>query len=93
MEWNPNQVHFSQDVGDGSGDFGLGIASYDTRHQRPDVESSYLAKQWGIGLETATETLRATTQACLTCHPPPEQEIPDGQHDSEASKTACYFLF
>jgi len=63
MEWNPNQVHFSQDVGDGSQDFGLGIASYDTKHRRPDVEPSYLAKQWGIGLETATKTLRATTQA------------------------------
>jgi len=45
MEWNPNQVHFSQDVGDGSEGFGLDIASYNTRHRRPDVEPSYLAKQ------------------------------------------------
>jgi len=41
------------------------VASYDTRHRRPDVEPSYLAKQWGIGLETATKTFKATTQAVI----------------------------
>jgi len=63
-EWNPNQVHLLQNPGDHEGSFESSfIASYDTRHRRPDVEPSYLAKQWGISLETATKTLRATTQA------------------------------
>ncbi len=63
-EWNLNQVHFLQDPGDHEDSLESSfVASYDTRHRRLDVEPSYLAKQWGIGLETATKTLKATTQA------------------------------
>ena len=63
-KWNPNQPLFSQDTGGTDESMeSIHIDSYDTRHRQPDVEPSYLAKQWGIGLDTATKTLKATTQA------------------------------
>jgi len=62
LEWNPNGVHFGHDVSvDDSGE-SVTISAYDTRHRRPDIDPATLSKQWGIGLETARNTIRATTQ-------------------------------
>jgi len=60
-EWNPCAPHFTQDSGDHSEDFfGAGVLAYETRHRRLDVEPEELAKQWGIGLDMAAKTLKAT---------------------------------
>jgi len=62
-EWNSNQVHFLQDPGNHDNTLESSfVASYNTKHRRLDVEPSYLAKQWVIGLDTA-KTLKATIQA------------------------------
>jgi len=66
--WNPKEPHFYQDPGDSTDDLlDVSVAAYNTRHQRPDIEPSELAKQWGIRLDTASKTLKATTQAGI-CH-------------------------
>jgi len=63
-EWNPSAPHFSQDLGDSPEDFfEAGVLAYDTRHRRPDVAPEELARQWGIGIDMAAKTLKATTQA------------------------------
>ncbi len=63
-EWNPCAPHFVQDPGEHTEDlFEAGILAYDTRHRRPDVAPEELARQWGIGLDTAAKTLKAMTQA------------------------------
>jgi len=52
-----------QDSGDHYGDYlEAGVLAYDTRHRRLDIRPGELAKQWGIGLDTAAKTLKATTQ-------------------------------
>jgi len=63
-EWDPKEPHFHQDPGDTLEDLlDASVAAYDTRHRRPDIEPRKLAKQWGIGLDTASKTLKATLQA------------------------------
>jgi len=60
----PQGATFFQDPGDSMDNLlDASVAAYDTRHQRPDIEPSELAKQWGIGLDTASKMLKATTQA------------------------------
>ncbi len=51
-EWNSSVPHFLQDSEDLSGDLlETSVSANNTRHRRPDVEPSELAKQWGIELE------------------------------------------
>jgi len=41
------------------------VAANHTRHRRPNIKPSELAKQWRIRLDTASKTLKATTQASI----------------------------
>jgi len=63
-EWNLSAPHFEQDSGDHSQDFfEARVLAYDTRHRWPDVLPKELPRQWNIGIDMATKTLKATTQA------------------------------
>ena len=65
IEWDPKGALFTQHLDNEAGDTvqDISASAYDTRHRRSDIEPSVLAKQWGIGLDTAIKTLKATTQA------------------------------
>ena len=39
------------------------IASVSTKEHTPEITEEVLAKWWGIGLETAKQTIKVTTQA------------------------------
>jgi len=62
LEWSPTAAHFGPDISDSAPDATTAIAAYNTQHRRSDINPSTLSRQWGIGLETAKSTLRATTQ-------------------------------
>ena len=42
-----------------------GIGSITSGVRKPGIQATQLAKNWGIGLETATQTVEATTQRGL----------------------------
>jgi len=61
-EWEPDGLHFglhSESLLDAP----ITISAYKTRHRRSDISPEVLARQWGIGLATARQTLQVTTQA------------------------------
>ncbi len=43
----------------------LSICSANTTERKSSIDAEKLAKQWGIGLDTATRTLKATTQLAI----------------------------
>jgi hypothetical protein len=43
----------------------MSICSAQTSERKPHITAVVLAKQWGIGLETAKRTLNVTTQLAL----------------------------
>jgi len=61
-EWLPHDDHFGPGITTLTTAPNSSLAAYDTRHCRSDIVPSVLSRQWGIGLETARNTLRATTQ-------------------------------
>jgi len=63
-KWDPNDVIFGLEVECQTSDrLARGTYAYDTRHRRPNLDPATLSRQWGIGLETAKNTLKCTTQA------------------------------
>jgi len=66
-KWLPKAAHFAQDNGKSGEDDQpptvTAILAYNTRHRHSNINSETLARQWGIGIETARKTLRVTTQA------------------------------
>jgi len=63
-EWNPNEVHFGMHVEHiASEQQSISVQAYDTRHRRANIQPEVLSRQWGIGLDTARNTLKCTTQA------------------------------
>jgi len=64
VEWDPNDIIFGPEVECKVLDSrARSLYAYDTRHRRPNLDPATLSRQWGIGLETAKNTLKCTTQA------------------------------
>jgi len=61
-DWSPSDPHFDPDVSLQIGEGLTSVSAYDTQHQCSDIDASTLSRQWGIGLDTAKNALRATTQ-------------------------------
>jgi len=63
-EWDPNGVIFGPEVKCQADDDPMQrLQVYDMRHRKPNIDLVTLSKQWGIGIETAKNTLKCTTQA------------------------------
>jgi len=62
-EWLPHDDHFGPGITTPTtAPYPSLAAAYDTHHRRTGIDPSVLSRQWGIGLETARNTLWATTQ-------------------------------
>jgi len=64
-EWLPHETHFGPDISSLVTTHHSSLATYDTCHHRTNIDPSVLSRQWGIGLETARNTIRATTQLVI----------------------------
>ena len=65
QQWKPHDILFGLGLEQRENDTGLqpmSTSAYETRHRCSDIDPATLARQWGIGLETARNTLCATTQ-------------------------------
>jgi len=62
LEWDPSDIHFGDENEHPTDDGLTTVQAYQTRHHKSDIDPATLSRMWGIGLETAWNTIRVTTQ-------------------------------